>query len=108
LKWLVYRYGFNGKEKDDEVKGAGASYDFGARMYDPRLGRWLSCDPLFAKYRDLSPFNYCDNNPIMLIDNDGKKITFPIAEQREAFLKRINDKVTGAGVFGINEQGELV
>jgi len=36
-----YRYGFNGKEKDDEVKGSGNSLDFGARMYDSRLGRWI-------------------------------------------------------------------
>jgi len=36
-----YKYGFNGKEKDDEVKGNGNSYDFGARIYDPRIGRWL-------------------------------------------------------------------
>ncbi len=39
-----YRYGFNGKEKDDEVKGEGNSLDFGARMYDSRLGRFLSID----------------------------------------------------------------
>ena len=40
-----YRFGFNGKENDNEVKGAGNSLDFGARIYDSRLGRWLSCDP---------------------------------------------------------------
>src|SRR5690606_37327678 len=41
----AYRYGFNGMEKDDEVKGKGNHVDFGARGYDPRLGRWLSVDP---------------------------------------------------------------
>ena len=40
-----YRYGFNGKENDNEVKGNGNSLDFGARIYDPRLGRWMSPDP---------------------------------------------------------------
>jgi len=40
-----YRRGFNGMEKDDEFKGKGNSYDFGARMYDPRVGRWLTIDP---------------------------------------------------------------
>lgn len=40
-----YRYGFQGQEKDDEIKGEGNSYDFGARMYDPRVGRCLSYDP---------------------------------------------------------------
>ncbi len=41
-----YRYGFNGKENDNEVKGTGAQYDYGFRIYDPRLGRFLSVDPL--------------------------------------------------------------
>ena len=50
-----YRYGFNGMEKDDEVKGSGNSYDFGARMYDSRLGRWLSIDALSHVYVDVSP-----------------------------------------------------
>ncbi len=46
-----YRYGFNGHEKDDEVRGTkGASYDFGARMYDPRVARFLSSDPWEGKY----------------------------------------------------------
>ena len=42
-----YRFGFNGMEKDDEVKGSGNQYDYGFRIYDPRLGRFLSVDPLF-------------------------------------------------------------
>jgi len=44
-----YRYGFNGMEKDDEVKGSGNSYTTEFRQYDPRLGRWMSLDPLMAK-----------------------------------------------------------
>jgi len=43
---LEYRYGFNGMEKDDEVKGKGNSYTTHFRMLDPRLGRWLSTDPI--------------------------------------------------------------
>jgi len=69
-----YRYGFNGKENDNEIKGNGNSYDFGARILDPRLGRWLSVDPLQKKYPDLSPFNYSGNSPISFKDIDGKKI----------------------------------
>ena len=45
-----YRYGFNGKEKDDEIKGSGLQYDYGFRIYDPRIGKFLSTDPLFANY----------------------------------------------------------
>ena len=65
-----YRYGFNGKEKDDGVKGTGNSYNFGERIYDPRLGRWLTTDPHFKA--DLSPYNFAACNPINFIDPDGK------------------------------------
>lgn len=68
-----YRYGFNGMEKDDEVKGEGNSYDFGARIYDPRIGRWLSVDALDDKYPSLSPYNFVANNPLLFVDVDGNK-----------------------------------
>jgi RHS repeat-associated protein len=69
-----YRRGFNGMEKDDEVKGVGNSYDFGARMYDSRLGRWLTIDPLASKYPSLSPYNFVGNSPVVFVDPDGEKI----------------------------------
>ncbi|MNU91499.1 RHS Repeat protein [compost metagenome] len=69
-----YRYGFNGKEKDDELKGKGNSYDFGARMYDSRLGRWLTIDPLAKQFANQSPYNYAANSPIYLLDSDGKVV----------------------------------
>jgi RHS repeat-associated protein len=69
----VYRYAFNGKEKDDELKGSGNSYDFGARMYDPRIGRWLKPDPLEYLAPSLSPYVFAANSPIVLIDPDGEK-----------------------------------
>jgi RHS repeat-associated protein len=53
----AYRYGFNGMERDDEIKGSGNSYDFGARMYDNRIGRWFAIDKLSAMYPQQSPFN---------------------------------------------------
>ena len=60
-----YRFGFNGQEKDDEVHGAtGTSYDFGARMLDSRVGRWLSVDPLAHKYVPISPCAFGGNNPL--------------------------------------------
>lgn len=66
-----YRYGFNGKEKDDEIKGNGNSYDYGARIYDPRLSRWMSVDKLHAKFPGESPYSFAGNSPIVLLDNDG-------------------------------------
>ncbi len=70
----AYRFGYQGKEHDDELKSTANSYDFGARMYDPRVGRWLSMDPLQAKYPDLSPYNFCANDPVNLMDPDGNEI----------------------------------
>ncbi|MBK9421757.1 MAG: hypothetical protein IPN44_12020 [Flavobacteriales bacterium] len=68
-----YAYGFNGMRKDDEVYGAtGTSYDFGARMYDPRIMRWMSLDPLAAQSPDKSPYNFVSNNPISRVDKDGR------------------------------------
>jgi RHS repeat-associated protein len=68
----VYRYGFNGKEQDDEVhSSAGTSYDYGERIYDPRIGRFLSVDPFFAKYPELSTYQFASNRPIDGVDLDG-------------------------------------
>ncbi len=72
-----YPYGFNGKEKNDEVSGSGNNYDFGARTYDPRLGRWFSIDPLQSKHASTSPYCFVENSPIGSIDPDGKDV-YPI------------------------------
>ncbi|MBN8641154.1 MAG: hypothetical protein J0L86_05010 [Flavobacteriales bacterium] len=66
-----YRYGFNGMEKDDEVKGEGNSYDFGARMLDPRVGRWFSPDSHETEFPDSSTYSYADNNPLYNSDING-------------------------------------
>jgi RHS repeat-associated protein len=62
-----HRYGFNGKETDPET----GLNDFGARLYDSRLGRWLAVDPLEKKYPDHSSYSYAGNNPILYVDYDG-------------------------------------
>jgi RHS repeat-associated protein len=66
-----YRFGFNGAEKDNEMKGVGNSLDFGARMYDSRVGRFNSIDPLFKKYPEQSSYVFAGNNPIYYIDKEG-------------------------------------
>ena len=71
-----YRYGFNSKEKDDEVKGEGNSYDFGSRLLDPRVGRWFTRDPKAALYPGISSYAYALNLPISAIDPDGKLVIF--------------------------------
>jgi RHS repeat-associated protein len=69
-----YRYGFNGKEKDDEVSGNGNEYDFGARVLDVRLGKWFSVDPYFIKYPNISTYAFAANSPILLLDKGGNTV----------------------------------
>jgi RHS repeat-associated protein len=66
-----YRYGFNGREEDDEVKGDGNSLDYKMRIYDPRIGRFLSVDPIADDYPQLTPYQFASNQPIESIDMDG-------------------------------------
>jgi RHS repeat-associated protein len=70
----TYRFGFNGKENVNEIDGIGNSVDFGARMYDSRLGRWLSIDNLQMKYPSHSGYNVSLCNPIYFKDSDGKVV----------------------------------
>ena len=67
-----YRFGFNGMEQDDEVKGSGNSLDFGARIYDTRIGRWMTIDPYSKMYPSHSTYSFVNNNPIVYYDVDGK------------------------------------
>jgi RHS repeat-associated protein len=93
-----FRYGFNGKEKDDEVKGSGNSYDFGARIYDSRLGRWLSVDPLTKDFPDESPYTFATNNPLYYVDPDGKKsytyLTIIDKDGKETKMTIVNENET--------------
>jgi RHS repeat-associated protein len=66
----LYRYGFNGKEKDKETTGT-STYDYGFRIYNPALGRFLSVDPLIQKYPWYTPYQFAGNKPIKYVDLDG-------------------------------------
>lgn len=66
-----YRYGFNGKGMDNESYGQGDEYDYGMRVYNPRIARFFSADPLSYKYPFLAPYQYASNCPITGIDQDG-------------------------------------
>jgi RHS repeat-associated protein len=72
-----YRYGFNGKELDGET--AADAYDFGARIYDARLGRWMAVDPIFKNYKPYSTFLFALNSPIYCADIDGRDIIITAA-----------------------------
>lgn len=56
---------------DNEVKGSGAQYDYGFRIYDPRLGRFLSVDPLFKSFPFYTSYQFAGNQPLIAVDLDG-------------------------------------
>ena len=59
--------------KEDQSLDFGTSYiDFGARQYNPSLRRWMTPDPLSEKYYGISPYAFCNNNPVNLVDPDGR------------------------------------
>ncbi|OWP83024.1 hypothetical protein BWK59_12705, partial [Flavobacterium davisii] len=66
-----YRYGFQGQEKDDEIKGEGNSINYTLRMHDPRVGRFLSIDPLSADYPHNSPYAFSENRVIDGMELEG-------------------------------------
>ena len=77
------RWRYNAKEEQDSI--ASIPYlDYGARLYDPVIGRWLQQDPMAEKYPHLSPYNFCGGNPVWFIDQ------------------------TGMDIWEINDQGKIV
>ena len=66
----VQPYKYNGKELD--LMHGLNTYDYGARQHDPVLGRWDRMDPLSEKYYSTSPYAYCNNNPVIFVDPDGR------------------------------------
>ena len=66
------RFRYNSKEEQFRF---GTPYiDYGARQYDPILGRWFAQDPLSEKYYSISPYAFCANNPVKYLDPDGEII----------------------------------
>ena len=84
-----YRYGFQGQEKDDEVKGEGNSINYKYRMHDPRIGRFFAVDPLAASYPHNSPYAFSENVVINAIELEGL----------EKFTLFTTGRLAGAGAF---------
>ena len=85
-------YTFSAKEKDSET---GLSY-FGSRYYSSDLSVWLSVDPMAAKYPSLSPFVYCANNPVKLVDPDGE---FPMSMHAQMVSNAFKNSSLSSGVI---------
>jgi len=90
LSWRSWnsRYGYNGKENDNEVKGLGNQIDFGARIFDPRVATFLSLDPLKSQFAFQSPFIYAGNSPINSIDVNGM---FKLSVENQANYPRFTE-----------------
>lgn len=71
-----YRYGFQGQEKDDEIKEEGNSVNYKYRMHDPRLGRFFAVDPLAPEYPHNSPYAFSENRVLDAIELEGLEAFF--------------------------------
>jgi RHS repeat-associated protein len=89
---VPYRYGFNGKEKDNETYGEGNIYDYGYRIYNPRIGKFLSVDPLTKNYPEFTPYQFSSNSPITFIDLYGLEL---------AWRNPVTGEVRGAGPINL-------
>ena len=103
---------FNGKELQDETSDS--FYDYGARMYNPVYGRWMTIDPLAEKYPAVSPLAYCMNNPIMLTDPTGmivdmsQILAYDQANNTNYAQKIMDDLNSQTGMtFSINSSGQM-
>jgi len=95
-------YTFSAKEKDTET---GYSY-FGSRYYNSDLSIWLSVDPMADKYPSMSPYTYCANNPVRLVDPDGEEVYFVGDENAIAMaIEHISNH--SKLKISINEEGRL-
>ena len=67
--------------------------DFGARLYDDRICRWTSQDPLAAKYPAFSPYAYCAGDPVGVMDNDGAKLIQHLDEELNGAVSQLRDSL---------------
>lgn len=93
-----YRYGFQGQEMDDEIKGEGNSVNYKYRMHDPRIGRFFAIDPLEAKYPHNSPYAFSENRVIDGVELEG--LEFNNSTKADEYKSRNNIGSTSGNSFG--------
>jgi len=104
-----YRYGFNGKENDNDVKGTGNQQDYGFRIYDPRVARFLSVDPLAKDYPSWSSYPFAMNRCIDGVDLDGLEFYAANQISRDRIMNVISEQLGSTSGFSWAESdGRLV
>lgn len=86
----LHRYGFQGQEKDDEIKGEGNSVNYKYRMHDPRIGRFFSLDPLAPNYPWNSPYAFSENRVIDGIEWEGLEVALIGKQSSVGFVLSFN------------------
>ncbi len=102
-----HKYQYTGKELNDDL--GYNQYDYGARWYDPSVGRFTGVDPLAEKYSSFTPFNYTLNNPLRLTDPDGREpddVIIKGSEKQTAF-NELQASVKGQLTLSMDANGKV-
>jgi len=108
-----YRYGFQGQEKDDEVKGEGNSLNYKYRMHDPRVGRFFAVDPLTKKYPHYTPYSFSGNKVIHAVELEGLEEVelnsgIPNGRKVRGYMVQNGDNLTKIAESTNTDLGELI
>ena len=92
------RWRYSGKEEQKAINSTLPLIDYGARMYDPTIARWMSVDPMAEKYYPMSPYGYCAGNPINIIDPQGLA-TNPVYDSNGTYRGNTKEGFTGVVII---------